>query len=683
MLGRRCVALWVAVLATAGSCSTAGNKPASPPAALAVDPLRFDLSGIDRSADPCRDFYAYACGSWLASHPIPADKPRVSRYDEMIDRNEAWTREILERAADDRRARSPVEKQVGDDYASCLDQEAIDGRGRSPLAEDFAAIDAALRSANWTAIFARFAGQNVNAPFTVYADQDIRSPDEMMFWLNTGGLGLRDRDDYLRDDEHSRALRSAYRSHLRRVLTLLGESDERAQADAARVMAMETALARATPDVLTRRSRLAVYHPTSVEDLSKRAPGIDWPRYFRELGAPSTLRRVNVVAPPFVDAVQALIAEDDRSGWRAFLQWHLVQRATEVLPSPFAAADFDFFQKTARGVRQMAPRWRRCQKLVDEHLGEAVGQLFVKEHFPLDARGRVQSIIESIRGALGGDIAAASWMSDVTRREALGKLKAITVKIGHPDRWRDYSGLLLDRAQAYENAQRARRFEVRRQMAKLGAPTDRAEWDSLPQQLDGYSTKVLNEIAFTAGILQRPFFDPGADPPLQYGALGAVAGHELIHLFDDEGRKFDGRGAMRDWWTPEDARRYGELAQCFVGEYGREISVDDLRINGQLTLGENLADNGGLRLAYRASAPGIDGTLIDGFTPAQRFFLAWAQIRCENVTDAWMRERTRTDTHSPGRARVNVVVSNMPEFAAAFQCAADARMVRKDRCVLW
>jgi len=256
-----------------------------------------------------------------------------------------------------------------------------------------------------------------------------------------------------------------------------------------------------------------------------------------------------------------------------------------------------------------------------------VGQLFVKEHFPPDARGRVRSIIESIREALGADITAASWMSDVTRREALAKLQAITVKIGHPDRWRDYSGLLIDRGQAYENAQRARQFEVRRQMAKLGAPTDRTEWDSLPQQLDGYSTRVLNEIAFTAGLLQRPFFDPEADPPLQYGALGAVAGHELIHLFDDEGRKFDGRGAMRDWWTPEDARHYGELAQCFVDEYGREISVDDLRINGQLTLGENLADNGGLRLAYRASAPANEGDLIDGFTPAQRFFLAWAQIR--------------------------------------------------------
>ncbi|HEX4827931.1 MAG TPA: M13 family metallopeptidase, partial [Xanthobacteraceae bacterium] len=393
---------------------------------------------------------------------------------------------------------------VGDDYASCLDQEAIDRRGLSPLAEDFAAIDALVDSANWTTIFARFAGQNVNAPFTVYADQDIRSPDEMMFWLNTGGLGLRDRDDYLRDDEHSRALRTAYRSHLRRVFTLLGESDEAAQADAARVIAMETALARATPDVLTRRSRLAVYHPTSVEDLSKGAPGIDWPRYFRELGAPLTLHRVNVVAPPFVEAVQALIAADDRPGWRAFLKWHLVRRVTEVLPSPFAAADFDFFQKTARGVRQMAPRWKRCKKLVDEHLGEAVGQLFVKEHFPADARGRVRSIIESIRSALGADIAAASWMSESTRREAQVKVDAITVKIGYPDRWRDYSGLLIDRAYAFANAQRARKFDVQRQMAKVGAPTDRAEWDSLPQQLDGYSTKLLNEIAFTAGILQRP-----------------------------------------------------------------------------------------------------------------------------------------------------------------------------------
>ncbi len=681
MLRRRSVVLCMAVLA--GACSTASNKPAASPAAPAPDPLRFDLPGIDRSADPCRDFYAYACGSWLASHPIPADKPRVSRYDEMIDRNEAWTRVLLERAADARRSRSTLEKQVGDDYASCLDQQGIDGRGLSPLDEDFAAIDAAVRQADWTTIFARFAGQNVKAPFTVYADQDIRSPDEMMLQLNAGGLGMYDRDDYLREDEPSRALRTAYRSHLRRLFTLLGESDERAQADAGRVMVMETSLARAAPDVLTRRSRLALYHPMDVEELDKRAPGIDWHRYLQQLGVPSSVRLVNVTAPQFVEAVQGLIAAAEPRSWRAFLRWHLVRRVTEVLPSPFAAADFDFFQKTARGVRQMAPRWKRCQRLVDEQLGEAVGQLFVKEHFPPDARARVQSIIESIRGALGADIAAASWMSDLTRGEALVKLRAITVKIGHPDRWRDYSGLRIDRARAYENAQRARQFEFQRQMAKLGAPTDRAEWDSLPQQLDGYSTKVLNEIAFTAGILQRPFFNPTADPPLQYGALGAVAGHELIHLFDDEGRKFDARGAMREWWTPEDARRYSELAQCFVDEYGREISVGDLRINGRLTLGENLADNGGLRLAYRASAPGNEGDLIDGFTPAQRFFLAWAQIRCENVTEAWMRERTRTDPHSLGRARVNVVVSNMPEFASAFHCPADAPMVRKDPCVLW
>ena len=680
MLIQRCLPLSAVALAL--SCSMANRKSPAVPSSTTPNPLAFELSGIDRSSDPCHDFYAYACASWLASHPIPLDKPRVSRYDEMVDRNEAWTQAILERAAAQSGAQSALEQKVGDAYASCLDQETIDRRGLSVLAADFAAIETAVHARDWTAIFARFAGQGLNAPFTVYADQDVRSPDEMMLQLDVGGMGLRDRDDYLRDDEHTRSLRTAYGSHLRRVFMLLGESEQRAQADADRVIAMETSLARAAPDVLTRRSRLALYHPLTPEDLRQRAPGIDWRRYFDLLAVPSPVRRVNVTSQ-FLEAVQALSASEDPSSWRAFLRWHLVRQFTQVLPASFAAADFDFFQSTARGVRQIAPRWKRCARLVNEQLGEAVGQLFVKEHFPAESRTRVRSIIESVREALRQDIASATWMSDATRDEALVKAAAIAVKIGHPDRWRDYSGLIIEPGLAYENAQRARGFEMRRQVAKLAAPTHRDEWDSLPQQLDGYSTKVLNEIAFTAGILQRPFFDPSADTALQYGALGAVAGHELIHLFDDEGRKFDARGAMRDWWTPQDASRYRELSQCFVDEYGREIAVDDLHINGQLTLGENLADNGGLRLAFRASGVDKSSGLIDGFSPPQRFFLAWAQIRCENVTDRWMRERTLTDGHSPGRARVNVVVSNMSQFAEAFNCPSKAPMVRQHPCVLW
>ena len=659
------------------------RKPAANASSPAANPLGFELSGIDRSADPCRDFYTYACGFWLARHPIPPDKSRVSRYDEMIDRNEAWTQAILERAAASGGDQSTLEKKIGDAYASCLDQRTIDLRGLSVLATDFAAIETAVQAGDWTAIFARFAALGVNAPFTVYPDQDIRSPDEMMLQLDVGGMGLRDRDDYLRDDEYTRSLRTAYRFHLRRVFALLGESAEQAQTDADRVIDMETSLARTAPDVLTRRSRLALYHPLTPEDLRQRAPRIDWGLYFQRLGVTSPPRRVNVNSPQFLEAVQALSAQEDPNRWRAYLRWHLVRQFTQVLPASFAAADFDFFLRTARGARELAPRWKRCARLVNDQLGEAVGQLFVKEHCTTESRARVRAIIESVRRALQDDIASAAWMSDATRGEALVKAAAIAVKIGHPDRWRDYSGLTIERGLAYENAQRARSFEVRRQIAMLAAPTDREEWNSLPQQLAGYSTKVLNEISFTAGILQRPFFDPNADPALHYGALGAVAGHELIHLFDDQGRRFDARGAMRDWWTPVDAVQYRELAQCFVDEYGGEIAIDDLHINGQLTLGENLADNGGLRLAFRASGVDNSSGQIDGFTPPQRFFLAWAQIRCENVTDRWMRERTLTDGHSPGRARVNLVVSNMSEFAEAFQCPSKAPMVREHPCVLW
>jgi len=475
----------------------------------------------------------------------------------------------------------------------------------------------------------------------------------------------------------------AYQAYLQRIFTLLGEPLASASANAVRVLAIETELARATPNAVMRRDRERRYHPTSIEDLEKRKSPIRWHEYFERLGVSTDGLVINVVVPAFLDSVQTLLTTKDRSTWRAYLTWHAVRRSTPVLPSAFVTASFEFYEKAARGVRQMTPRWKRCARLINEHLGESVGRMFVREHFSEEARARVLVIVQSVRSALREDIENASWMSPPTRREALIKVDSVTVKIGYPERWRDYSGLIIDRVDAYGNARRARIFEIRRQLSKLGKPTDRSEWDSLPQTLDGFSTKALNEVAFTAGLLQRPFFDPSADDALHFGALGGVAGHELIHLFDDEGRKFDSHGAVRDWWAPGDARRYSELAQCFVDEYGREIAVDDLHVNGQLTLGENLADNGGLRQAYQAARLQPEAPRIDGFTAVQRFFLAWAQIRCENVTDDEMRRRTHSDGHSPGRLRVNVVVSNLTEFASAFGCPATAPMAPANRCTLW
>jgi len=648
-----------------------------------MDSMRFEFSAIDRALDPCKDFYAYACGGWMAAHPIPSDKSRVSRYDEMIERNETWTRELLEKAAEARATRSEVERQIGDDYVSCMEQTAIDGRGTAPLRDDFEAIDRALLANDWTLILAHLHAQDVNAPLALYVDLDHRSPEQMQLQLDAAGLGLRDRDDYLREDQHSRRLLAAYEAYLGRVFRLLGEAAGSADADAARVISIETALARATPDSVARREREHFYHPMPVADLQKRLPEIRWRDYFKHLGLHTDHLNLNVVVPAFLDAVNELIATRDRQAWQAYLRWHLVRRSTQVLPSPFVTAAFDFYESAARGTRKIAPRWKQCGRLLNQHLGEAVGQLFVREHFSAERRAQVLEIVESVRAALRENIANSSWMSQPTRLDALRKVDAVVVKIGHPDRWRNYSGLVIDRVDAFGNARRARMFETRRQLSKLGNPPDRLEWDTPPQTLDGYSTKVLNEIAFTAGILQRPFFDSAADRPLQFGALGAVAGHELIHLFDDQGRKYDADGRMHDWWAPDDARRYTELAQCFVSEYGRETAVDDLRLNGQLTLGENLADNGGLRLAYRAARLSKDSPPIDGFTQAQRFFLAWAQIRCENMTNAEMRRRAHSDGHSPGRLRVNVVVSNMEEFAAAFACSPHTAMARADRCVLW
>jgi endothelin-converting enzyme/putative endopeptidase len=633
--------------------------------------------------DPCADFYKYACGGWGAAHPIPAEKARVSRYDEMIDRNVAWTRELLERAADARANRSAVEQQVGDDYASCLNENAIDARGLGPLREELQVIDRALQATNWAEAFAYLQGEDVPAPFELYVAPDFHSPDQVLLQLDLGGLGLRDRDEYLRDDPHSRQLLAAYQAHLQRVFTLLGDSATEAGVNATRVLAIETELARATPTAVMRRDREHQYHPTPISELEKHKSPVRWREYFQRLGVNTNGLVINVAVPEFLDAVQTLIATKDRSAWNAYLTWHTVRRSTPVLPSTFVTASFEFYEKAARGVVQMMPRWKRCARLANEHLGESIGRMFVREHFSEDARARVLAIIQSVRSTLREDIENAPWMSPATRREALIKVDSVAVKVGHPDHWRDYSELAIDRADAYGNDRRARLFEIRRQLSKLGKPTDRSEWGSLPQTLDGFATRSLNQVAFTAGLLQRPFFDPSADAPMHFGALGGVAGHELIHHFDDQGRKFDARGGLRDWWTPVDARRYSELAQCFVDEYSRAVAVDDLHLNGQLTLGENLADNGGLRLAYRAAQLQPDAPKIDGFSAAQRFFLAWAQIRCENVTDAEMRHRTYSDPHSPGRFRVNVVVSNMEEFASAFGCAAKTPMAPAHRCILW
>ncbi len=665
-------------------CSSSRLGPGGGPQRNSTpDPLRFDLSGIDRSADPCLDFYAYACGGWRATHPIPPDKFRISRYNEMIDRNEAWTRELIENASSESRVRTLLERQVGDEYASCLDQAGIDARGQGSQRQDIDGIDRALDAGDWTELFARLHAQDVPAPFSSYALEDIRSPDRMLIQIDVGGMGLRSRDDYFREDEHSKTLRTAYQLYLQRLFALGGESASTAEALASRVLAMETSLARAAPDPLTRRSREALYHPMAIQQLEEHAPSIRWRDYFQKLGAREDTLRVNVTAPAFLTAVESLIHSADRPAWRALLLAHLIGRSIDTLPSQFVSAHFDFYGRTVRGLRELPPRWKRCVRLVNEHLGEAVGQLFVREHFSPQARARVLEVIQAVRRALRERIGESSWMSEPTRREALLKVDAITVKFGHPDRWRDYSGLEIVRGDAYGNGRRARLFEMRRQISKLDRPTDRSEWASLPQELDGYSTKVLNEIAFTAGILQRPFFDPAADAPLQFGGLGAVAGHELIHLFDDQGRKFDAHGALRDWWAPQDARRYAELAQCFVDQYGRDVGLGELHVNGQLTLGENLADNGGLRLAHRALKPDPNGPTIEGFTPLQRFFLAWAQTRCENTTNAALRQQLQSDGHSPGRQRVNVVVSNMTDFASAFGCHASAPMAPEDRCALW
>ncbi len=672
--------------ALAGGLPPAGAAEAPPPPApAAAASLRFDIRSLDTSVSPCDDFYRYACGGWMAAHPIPADRPTWGRFDELQQQNVASLHAILEKDAAEDAARTPVQRQIGDFYAACMDERAIEAKGTAPLAAELSRIAGLESKDGLPELLAHLHRIGLDVLFNFSSGQDFGDATVVLAFVDQGGMGLPDRDYYLKTDAESVEQRDLYRRHVERMLQLLGDPAPRAASEAAAVLEVETGLARAALDQVSRRDPRSLYHKLAPPALQALTPGFAWDRYLRALGAPP-IAAANVAVPGFLSGFDALLAKSDLDTLRAYLRWQLVHGEEALLPAAFVDESFAFYGKTLSGTRELPPRWKRCVGLTDNLLGEALGQEFVAGHFGPEGKERTRKMVAALETALGQDIETLAWMTPATRAAALAKLHAIANKIGFPDVWRDYSGVRIDRHDALGNSLRAEEFELARQLGKIGKPVDRGEWGMTPPTVDAYYSPLLNDINFPAGILQPPFFDRGQDDAINFGAIGAVIGHELTHGFDDSGRKFAGNGSLVDWWTPADGKEFERRASCLVDQYSGYTAVGDVKVNGRLTLGENVADNGGLRLSYAA----LESTLgrrprlaIDGLTSEQRFFLGWSQIWCQHATPEYERLRALTNAHSPDRFRVDGAVSNMPEFQQAFHCPAGAPMAPAARCRVW
>src|SRR5882672_7096318 len=627
-----------------------------------------DLSSMDKTVDPCVDFYTYSCGGWMKSNPIPPDQSSWGAYGKLQDENLAQLRTILEHAETVFGKIDAVTQKIGDYYASCMDEAALEKLGAAPLTPELKRISG-LKSKDAIAEYlatSQFPTSiyGSGSLFSFRSSQDYRNSSEEIAEADQGGLGLPDRDYYLKDDPKSQELRKAYLAHVQKMFELLGDEPKTAAAEAATVMRIETELAHGHLTRVERRDPQKLNHPTSIKELEKLSPTFSWNVYLSKHGLGS-IESLNVATPEYFRIMSATIEKENLPDWKVYLRWHATHSAATDLSSAFDREDFNFYGKTLRGRQQLPPRWKRCTNDVDNDLGEALGQAYVAKYFGPDAKVAAVKMVKEIEAAMQSEIRALPWMGAGTRQQALTKLEAIRNKVGYPDRWRDYSTLKIVRGDEMGNTERASWFEFRRQLAKIGKPVDRGEWTMTPPTVNAYYDAQKNDINFPAGILQPPLFGAKSDAAPNYGNTGGTMGHELTHAFDDEGSQFDAQGNLRNWWTEQDKKEFEQRTKCVSDEYSNFTAIDDLKVNGPLTLGENVADNGGMRVAYMALLSTLAGkqpAAIDGLTPQQRFFLGWANGWCQNRTDALSRMLVTVDPHSPGRWRVNGVVSNMPEF---------------------
>ncbi len=684
-----------AFLVAASACFRVEAQEKSVPAPQPLTSMPYspslDVTSLDRTVNPCVDFYKFSCGGWQQNNPIPADQASWSVYAKLANENQQFLWGILEDDAKGGRDRSPTQQKIGDYYESCMNTAAVDKAGDQPVLSALARIAGfKTREDLFAAIPALQHNMLGSFFFHSGTTQDAVDSSLIIASVDAGGLGLPDRDYYLKTDPHSVQIRNEYLDYIQQQLILAGENGEQAKGDADSVLRIETNLATASLTRVERRDPHNLYHMMAVTELQALLPQIDWANYFAVQGAPR-LQRTNVEQPAFLKAVNAELNSEPLEALRAYLTFHALTAAAPYLAKPFAESNFAFYSTTLRGVPQMPPRWKTCVRGVDRNLGEALGQEFIRRTFSLDTKNKVQVMTGQIEAAMQKEIEGLDWMGPETKAEALRKLHAIRNKIGYPERWRDYTALEVKPDDYFGNVLRASRFEEARQWHKLGKPVDRNEWGMTPPTVNAYFDPQMNDINFPAGVLQPPLYDPRLDDAPNYGNTGATIGHELTHAFDDEGRQFDALGNLRDWWTPADAKGFEQRIQCVRDQYAGYTVVDDIHINSKLTSVEDVADLGGTLLAYIAWKNQIESpdtplaslSVIDGFTPDQRFFVGMAQWACENNRPEDQRLHAATDPHSPGFARINGVVSNLPEFQKAFGCKAGQPMVHTPTCKVW
>ncbi len=674
----------IILLCSAMMClAQTSNGPAAPKPIVSLD-----LTAIDKTVDPCVDFYLYSCGNWMKNNPVPPDKSRWGRFDGLAEQNLYVLRDILVQAQAPGK-HTPTQKKVGDFYAACMDEKTIEKKGTAPLAPELARIDSIKTKQDLVKQIAYMHQHAMPAVFAFYGQPDMHDSNETIAYIDQGGITLPDRDYYIKDDPKSTETRQKYLEHVAKMFELAGDKPDVAAAEAKTVLTVETGLAQASMDRTARRDPKNRDHKMTVAEITAAAPNFQLTEYFAGNGSPK-FTTLNVGNPDFFKQVNAQLDSVSLADWKTYLRWKAINSHAQLMTKAFFDESFQFNGKYMSGQLEPEPRWKRCVKATDQNLGMALGQLYVDKTFGPEGKARTLKMVQAIEKEMQQDIGQLTWMSDTTKKQAYVKLNTIVNNIGYPDQWRDYSSVTIVSDDYAGNVARASAFEVKRQYGKIDKPTDKKDWGMTPPTVNAYYSAAMNDINFPAGILQPPFYGAGMDDAVNYGAIGVVIGHELTHGFDDQGRKFDAQGNFRDWWTPADAAQFEQRADCTANEYSSFVAVKDdkgeVKLNGKLTLGENTADNGGLKLAYMALMDIIGSTPvkpIDGYTPQQRYFLAYGQVWCQNVTTQEARKRALTDPHSPGEWRVNGAVQNSAAFQQAWGCKEGQPMVSANACRVW